>query len=204
MMQNFGFVIDFTCDKDRGYSVPGILCSHPRSLPSANFMVLIFARKLLHGKIKVKDIICPARIEIRQLKFTYDVPDVVLVPSLPRLFRSGSRPWFTWCLWSLLKSLHNALNSMGDTAVHTDSGTRSRKLETASTELKAVRKFCELLTIVVPNSNCVIDHKWYECVQLNLSPGISLSTISEKAVLHLPENPACSKINSIFCNFCGP
>ena len=73
MMQNFGFVIDFTCDKDRGYSVPGILCSHPRSLPSANFKVLIFARKLLHRKIKVKDIIRPARIEIRQLKFTYDV-----------------------------------------------------------------------------------------------------------------------------------
>ena len=34
---------------------------------------------------------------------------------------------------------------MGDTAVHADSGTRSRKLETASTELKAVRRFYELL-----------------------------------------------------------
>ena len=49
-----GFVIDSTCDKDRGYSVPGILCSHPRSLPSANFKVLIFARRLLHRKIKVQ------------------------------------------------------------------------------------------------------------------------------------------------------
>ena len=36
-----------------GYSVPGILCSHPQGLPSANFKLLIFGRKLLHRKINI-------------------------------------------------------------------------------------------------------------------------------------------------------
>ena len=42
------------------------------------------------------------------------------------------------------------------------------------------------------SSKCVIGHKCYTCLELNLSSAISLGKVTEKAVLHLSEN-SCLK-----------
>ena len=90
--------IHLTCDCDRGHSVPDILCSHPQGLPCPNFKLLIFARTLLQRKMKIA------------------------------VHMHGEESCQLHCPDMLeLKSLHNVHNSMGDTAVHTDSSTRSRK-----------------------------------------------------------------------------
>ena len=132
--KTLGFVIHSTCDYDLGYPVPGMLCSHPQSFPSANFKLSIFARKLPHRKMKKAVDICPARLKLR--------------------------------------SLQNKLNSMGDTAVHTESGPWSRKtkchnwkqLRLSWKRLGQLGGSVNCFTIMVFSSNCVIDHKWYACV----------------------------------------
>ena len=56
-----------------------------------------------------------------------------------------------------LKSSQNEHNSMGDTAAHTDSGTRSR--ETKCHNSKQLGGSVNCFIIMVLSSNCDIDHK---------------------------------------------
>ena len=68
-------------------------------------------------------------------------------------------------MWSLSftfrdRAGRNLLNSMADTAVHTDSGTRSRKTKKqVLLSLKRLGGSVNCFTIMAPSSNCVIDHK---------------------------------------------
>ena len=142
--------IHSTCDKDRGYSVPGILCSHPQSLPSANFKLLIFARKLLHRKIKIA-------VHMSTISF---------VP-----------PQLKW------KSLHNPLNSMGHTAVHTDSGTRSRYTK-CRLSWKWLGGSVNCFAIMVLSLNCY----WSRMISMSLTELVlryqfEYNYINEKALL---------------------
>ena len=143
--------IHSTCDKDRGYSVPGILCSHPQGLPSANFKLLIFARKLIHRKIKIA-------VHMSTISF---------VP-----------PELKW------KSLDNLLNSMGHTAVHTDSGTRSRYTK-CRLSWKRLGGSVNCFAIMVLSSNCYWSRMICMCLtKLVLRYQFEYNYISEKALLH--------------------
>ena len=56
-----------------------------------------------------------------------------------------------------IKRLHSVHNSMGDTAVHTDSGPRSRKTKCHNSKQLGGSVNC--FKIMVLSSNCDIDHK---------------------------------------------
>ena len=54
----------------------------------------------------------------------------------------------------------------------------------------------KLQLLMALSSKCVIRHKWYTCLERNLSSAISLGKVTEKGVLHLSEN---SCLKSVVC-----